>query len=246
MLTLYLATLIIEACFVYHVYKTRRPYWWALIVLAIPKIGAIVYYLWEIFPGSPEQRSIARLAARLSRKLNAHEDLRRRIAAAEANPTVNNKVALADAYLQHGRAAQAAALLQSCVVGAHERDPQLLYFHASALVEAGHYAEAVERLQQLRALDAAFKPNELALLAARLFEGAKEYEHALAAYETVIERFVGLEARVRRAWLLERLGRRKLARQAYRDITALARKIPPSLESERVWVRRARRRVAFI
>ena len=32
-------TVVIQACFIYHVFKTRHPYWWAFIILSFPVIG---------------------------------------------------------------------------------------------------------------------------------------------------------------------------------------------------------------
>ena len=55
-------TVIIQACFIFHVFKTHRPYWWAFIILSFPVIGCIVYYFIEIFPGSQEARKADKFA----------------------------------------------------------------------------------------------------------------------------------------------------------------------------------------
>ena len=59
-------TAVIQAFFVLHVFRTRRPYWWAVIITATPVVGCVAYYLIEIFPRSRELRTAQRMSVQLA------------------------------------------------------------------------------------------------------------------------------------------------------------------------------------
>ena len=69
-------TIIVQASFIIHVYKTGRPYWWALIILSFPVIGCLVYYFSEIFPGTQEARKAEKLARVIGKKVGKGESRR--------------------------------------------------------------------------------------------------------------------------------------------------------------------------
>jgi hypothetical protein len=209
-------------------------------------LGSVIYYLVEVFPGSREERKVSKTVAGISRALTADRDLHTKFEAAQANDTVENKVTLARELMSRGLAQDAAVLYESCLAGVYERDPHLLYGYADALVEAGHYERAVAPIQKLRAEHAAFKKSEVGLLSARVFEGAGDATAALAAYDAVVQSFVGLEARCRRAQLLERMSRLPDAKAAYEEVEGLARRNPPALPAEQDWAKFARERKAAL
>jgi hypothetical protein len=51
---LLILTVIIQACFIFHVFKTGRPYWWAYVILGFPVAGE----------ASPESKRWARYLQR--------------------------------------------------------------------------------------------------------------------------------------------------------------------------------------
>jgi len=67
---LIILTFVIQACFIFHVFKTGRPYWWAFVILSVPVAGCIIYYFVEVFPGSREHSAASRAARDLSTALN--------------------------------------------------------------------------------------------------------------------------------------------------------------------------------
>ena len=73
---LIILTLIIQCCFIYHVFKTGRPYWWALVILSFPMVGCIVYYFVEVFLGSREHRAANRAGRDIARALNPDKELK--------------------------------------------------------------------------------------------------------------------------------------------------------------------------
>ena len=64
---LIILTVIVQGCFIFHVFKTGRPYWWAYVILGFPVLGCVVYYFVEVFPNSREHRAANRAARGLER-----------------------------------------------------------------------------------------------------------------------------------------------------------------------------------
>jgi hypothetical protein len=74
-------TAVIQAVFIFHVYRSERPYWWALVILSFPVIGCLAYYALEVFPGSRQHRSARRAAMQFARAFNPSSELKRRLQA---------------------------------------------------------------------------------------------------------------------------------------------------------------------
>ena len=92
---LVILTVIVQACFIFHVFKTGRPYWWAYVILGFPVLGCVIYYFVEVFPGSREHYAANRASREIARALDPEKELRRWMEAVEISPTVQNRVALA-------------------------------------------------------------------------------------------------------------------------------------------------------
>lgn len=234
-------TVLIQAFFIIHVFRTGRPYWWAFIILSAPVLGCVVYYFVEVFPGSREHRSADRFARDLARSFNPTKELNRRLEALETSPTAANKVAAAEEYMQCGGFDRAAELYESALEGVHASDPDLLLGLAGAQLELGTYREALRTLDRLEAADPTFHRNDASLLRARAHEGLGENDAALGIYENLVPVFVGLEARYRQGALLARLGHETQARHVFNELVDHSRRHRIALDSERRWIDAAMR-----
>lgn len=234
-------SVLVQAFFIVHVFRTGRPYWWAFFILSTPVLGSVVYYFVEVFPGSREHRSADRLARDLARSFNPTRELKRRLEALEISPTAANKVAAAEEYARCGGYDKAAELYESALEGVHASDPDLLLGLAGAHVGLGTFREALRTLDRLEAASPGFHGHEVSLLRARAHEGLGENEAALAIYERLVPVFVGLEARYRQGALLARLGHETQARSVLGELLEHARRHNVALDSERHWVDAAQR-----
>lgn len=241
---LLILTFIIQGCFIYHVFKTGRPYWWAYVILGFPVAGCIVYYFVEVFPGSREHRAAHRAKRDIARALNPGRELERRREAVEIAPTVENKVALAEELLRCGCAQEAVVLYRDARTGPHAGDAGLALGSAYAYSTAGDFARARDLVDELQTTHKSFRQNEVALLHARVLEGTGDDAAALDAYERLVEAYVGLEAKVRYGQLLKRLGDMMQARSVFEDVIAHARRFKIAHEEERAWVRVAKKELA--
>ncbi len=119
--------LLIQFCFAYHALKTGRPYWWIFVIMGFPIMGCVIYYFVEVFPKTREsakaERAINKVVSELSRAIDPEKELRQRIAEAELNPSIDNKIALARECVASNLPGEAVKLYRSCLAGAFVRDP---------------------------------------------------------------------------------------------------------------------------
>jgi len=234
-------TVIIQACFIVHVFRNHRPYWWAFIILSAPIIGCLVYYFIEVFPGTQEARKAEKLARAIGKRMGGDQEFARRVEEVEICGSIDNKLALARDCMERALYDDAVRLYRGCMQGLYADDLNLLLGLATALVEKQDYRDAHRTLQQLRTKDAQFKPNEVALLQARTLEGLGDDAGALQAYQALLPVYVGLEARYRHGLLLKKIGRADDARRAFETLQEHARKHRVSHDDEVSWLAMAKR-----
>jgi hypothetical protein len=238
---LIILTVIVQACFIFHVFKTGRPYWWAYVILGFPVLGCLVYYFVEVFPNSREHRAANRAARGLDRALNPDKELRRCMEAVDISPTVQNRVALAEELLRHNRPQEAVQLYREARSGVHANDPDLAFGMVNAHLANNQVADARVLLDELVAKHSSYRPDAVGLLRARVLEISGDGEGALAQYERVVESYVGLEAKVRYGQLLKKLGHEAHAQSVLQEVVAHAKRFKIKHEEERAWVDVARR-----
>jgi hypothetical protein len=241
---LIILTFIIQCCFVYHVFKTGRPAWWAYVILGAPVVGCIAYYFIEIFPGSREHFAANRATRDIARALNPDQDLKRRLEAVEIAPTVENKVALAQEWLRSGYPQNAIDLYRETRTGLHANDPDLALGLALACAGAGDFEQVRALAEELQINHGKFRESDVALLRARALEGLGDDTSALDEYERLAETAVGLEPRIRYGHLLKRLGHETQARAVFEDAIAHAKRFKMKHEEEQGWVGVARTELA--
>jgi hypothetical protein len=220
-------TAVIQAFFIYHVLRTGRSVWWAFVVLALPVVGCLVYYLAVVFPRSREYRAAVIAVRELTRAFNPSAELTRRLVELKLCPSVANKIATAEEFMRCGVFYEAIGLYQSARTGPHADDPSLLLGLARAHVNNETYREAQSALDQLKELDARYRPDEA--------------RKALAEYQTLAGVYVGLEAKCRYGMLLKQLGMRAQATRVFHEMLEHARRFRINLDSERPWIDAARR-----
>jgi len=234
-------TILIQACFIFHVFKTGRPYWWAFVILGFPVLGCVIYYFVEVFPNSDEHRAVRKTARKVAQVIAPDAAFLRRIEEVAICGSVENKAALADECLGRGMTADAVRLYEQCVVGPYAEDPKLRFGLVQACLADKQWTRAREAVDALIRARPEFRGNEVALLRARALEGAGDLGAARAAYERLVPGFVGLEARYRYAMLLQSTGHADAARAELETILAHAKRFRIRHEEEREWVAAARR-----
>jgi hypothetical protein len=234
-------TACIQAFFLFQVFRTGRPHWWALLILFAPIVGCVIYYLIEIFPGSREHRNARLVANHLAQAFMPNSELQRRLMEVERCPSVNNRIAAAEGLMRCGMYHRAVGMYEGALRGIYSCDPQLMLGLARAHVNNHTFYQATQVLERLHRIDPRFRPEDARLLNARALEGLGCHHDALREYEGLMHVFVGLEAKCRYGLLLKRLGFKRQADNVFNDVLVYACRFNIRLGAEQVWIDTAKR-----
>jgi hypothetical protein len=238
--------LLIQFCFAYHALKTGRPYWWLFVIMGFPIMGCVIYYFVEVFPRTREsaraERAINRAVSNLSRAIDPEKELRQRIAEAELNPSIDNKIALARECVASNMPGEAVKLYRSCLGGPFARDPNMRFGLLEAELAAGECARARATAEALLRENAGFKDGDVRLLLARALERSGDVNVAEGAYAEAVKAFRGEEARYRYAAMLKSLGQSERANVLFRELIRKAEHSPRFYQdAQSDWIEAARR-----
>jgi len=233
--------LLIQLCFAYHALKTGRPYWWLFVIMGFPVMGCVLYYFIEVFPSSRESRKAEKAARALAKAWDPERTLREKVADLESCGSVENRVQLAKACMNHRMYADAATLYRSCLNGVYESDPDIRFGLAEAHLLNGAYSLALELTGKLRASHPTFRKAEVVMVHARSLEGAGRLEEALAEYRLLADIYPGEEGRWRYADLLSRQSRAAEAREVMERMLRNAARMPDHYrDAQGEWLKLAR------
>jgi hypothetical protein len=198
------AMLAAQIFFAVHAVRQGKP-WWILVLFFFPGLGILLYFFVEYLPSARtgELRSAGR---KIARRLNPAAEVRRLEDEVALSNTVNNRLALADAYLEAGRQEDGVAVVRTCLQGIHEDDPRVLGALARACHAAGRMDEARDAMERLKGQNNLLTAS-MQLLDARIAEDSGDVEGALRAYAVLSRGAAGEEARCRYGLLLKSLGR---------------------------------------
>lgn len=238
--------LLIQFCFAYHALKTGRPYWWIFVIMAFPVMGCVIYYFVEVFPRTREsakaERAINKAVSSLSRAIDPEKELRQRIAEAELNPSVDNKIALARECVVSNMPGEAVKLYRSCLAGSFARDPNIRFGLLEAELAAGEYPAAGATAEALLRENAGFKDGDVRLLLARALEKSGDVNAAEGAYADAVRAFRGEEARYCYGAMLKSLGQIERANLLFREVIKNAERSPRFYQdAQSDWVKAAKR-----
>jgi hypothetical protein len=218
--------LLIQLCFAYHALKTGRPYWWLFVIMGFPVMGCVLYYFIEVFPSSRESRKAEKAARAVARAWDPERTLREKVADLEGCGSVENRVQLARACMNHRMYADAATLYRSCLNGVYENDPDIRFGLAGAHLMNGAYSVALPLAQKLRETHPSFRGSDVGMLLAKSLEGAGNLEAAAAEFKLLADTYPGEEGRWRYAALLAKLGRGADAQEVLRRMLRNAERMP--------------------
>ena len=237
----FIATMVIQLLLIVHVLKTGRQYFWVLILLIAPGIGAIAYFLVEILPDLQGNMAARRAMRNVKRTLNPGAELKQRQLEHKLSGSVDAARHLAAELMESGRYSEAVEHYRSALTGLYEHDPDMMLGLATAQFGSGDAAGCKETLDALREHNPDFSSAEGHLLYARALEASDDLDGALEEYEALAGYYPGAEARVRYAQLLERKEKPELARQEYDQILASAELAPKHFrKAQKKWIAEAK------
>ena len=235
--------ILLQLTVVYHAFKNRRPYYWIFVIMAFPVLGALVYFLVEVLPGSSSKRELKKIGNDVVKAINPDRELKRRAEELAICGSVENKLKMAEELVERGMFDEAIDLFKSAREGQYYFAPDLLYGFARARFFNGEYLEARKLLGELQVHAPRYYRQEVALMSARAAAKFGDRSTARAEMETLLDNFVGLEARYRYAEVLFDDGQAARAKAELERVIDHAKRFKVSAE-ERTWAKLARQGLA--
>ena len=219
-----------------HVVRTGREMFWLWLFIIGPLIAPAFYFFAVLVPswmGGTGARKVGQVARQT---LDPERDYRNALRTLEDTPTVGARMKVAHAAAALGRWSDAEAQWALASEGAWADDPAILMGHAISLLELGRYADALKKLEKLKAQGPEGKTPTVALTFARAYEGLGRNEEAEDAYRFAADRVPGLESGGRYVAFMAKTGRREDAEIGFQEIERRLAKIAPPLRAEaRTW-----------
>lgn len=236
------ATIAIQVLCVVHAVRTGRTQPWIFIIVFLPLVGSIAYFLVEILPGMANTRRSRQVFSDVRTIIDPDREFRERKAEVELTGTSGAKAALAEECARKSMFEEAIALYRSALTGIYADDPNMLLGFARVLVEKGDFAECERVLDHLRAKNPDYQSQEGHLMYARALDGQNKTDAAIAEYENLIGYFAGFEAKVRYALMHQRLGNVAKAKELLEGVVKAFKAQPRHAQSlNRDWYDVARR-----
>jgi hypothetical protein len=230
---------LIAAFFAHHAVTTGQDKYWLFILFAFPGLGALIYGVAVFLPSIRHTREAQVVVRGARRLLDPTRELRAAQEALDVAATADNRLRLADALLDAGRASEAVVQYQMALVGVHAGEPAIVVRHAHALVEAGHAQAARDELDELIRKNPDFKSPEGHLTYARALVALDERTRARAEFEVLVGYFAGLEARARYAEALLGWGDAARLRDLLAETNKTIKRMPGAAKNiNREWIDR--------
>ncbi len=94
----YYAILLLQGYCIYHMIKYRNPYYWIFLILFLPVIGSIIYLITQVY----NKRDAEKITSEITHIINPTKKIKDLEKQLEFSESYQNRVNLADAYLEIG------------------------------------------------------------------------------------------------------------------------------------------------
>lgn len=142
----YYLILALQAFCIYHIIKYRSEYYWIFVVIFLPVLGSIIYIFMRVY----NKRDAEKIGNELVTIINPTKKIKDLEKQLEFSDTFQNRVDLADAYLELGDYDKAKVHYKNSLVSNHKND---FYVHQK-LVETFHktnnYEELIEFAERIK------------------------------------------------------------------------------------------------
>lgn len=190
---------LIALFFAVHVIRSGQQLYWLMILFMFPLFGSVVYFIAIYLPESKLHHGARKAVTVAARTLDPGRELREARDAYEFTPTAQNQMRLAAAQLASGDASAAAASYEACLQGPFASDLEIRFGAAHASLACGRAAAAIAHLQTIRASDAAFRGEQVALMLAQAYAADGRHREAGAEFEAALVRYNSFTAQAEMA-----------------------------------------------
>lgn len=217
---------IVAIFFAMHAIRSGQDRYWLMVLFAFPGVGSLVYALMVWLPEMRYTRHGNALVRGVKQVLDPTRELRAAQDAFEVTATTENRLRLADALLESGRASEAVPQYQAALRGIHSGDPDIQVRLARALLESGHATPAREMLDELIRSRPDYRSQDGHITYARAAAAEGNRAKAREEFETLIGYASGFRAHVRYAEALQGWGETAKARGVCEQVLSRAKRMP--------------------
>ena len=237
-----IAPLALEVLVVIHIMRTGRDRTWIYVVVFLPLVGCLAYGLVEILPVLLSRRNVERVGAKVAQVVNPGGRIRELQARLDFSPTVENRMALAEAWGEAGEHAKAIDLYQGCLEGIFKNDRHIMGRLGRACQAAGDNTRALQWYGRVLSQHGSFHEERDSLSYAVALEAIGDLQKADEAYVKASSGSLGLEAQYRRASFLRRIGKKAEADGLVSAMVRAFDQLPPyAKRAGRAWVNAAKK-----
>jgi hypothetical protein len=187
--------IIVALFFAVHALRNGRQMYWLIILFSFPLLGSLAYFFVEYLPSSKVERTASKVSNIAMQILDPSRELREARQAFDLTPTVQNRIRLAAALDNAGEYNEAVAQFDACLNGPFANDPEVCFGAAKAKLHVNQNAESLTLLQNLRAKQKDFRPEQMSILMAQVLAANKQNDAAKTEFEYAVASFGTADAR---------------------------------------------------
>ncbi len=201
---IYPLILLLQAYCLYHAYKHNQEQKWFWLIIFLPLFGSLIY----LYIHYMTRDNMVQAEEGLKQTFIPNYKTQQLEKALQLSDTFNNRMNLADAYLEDGRYEEALELYRTCSSGFDENDPVILMktLRANYFLENYHAViELGEKLQDEKLFQNSEERTGLSVAYSRI----GDLEKAEAEFKTMDHRFSNYNHRLEYAKFLMEIGKFK-------------------------------------
>jgi hypothetical protein len=238
-------TIALQVIAVVHLFRTGRNMTWLFLIILVPMVGCLAYFIIEVFPSLGQNPAARKALRRAKQAIDPNRGVREGSLNYERSQNVDTASRLAGELTKAGRHDEAIRVCSEARTGLFEDDPKILLALANAQFAAAKHSEAITTLDYLREKNPGFRSADGHLVYARALDESGATGRALEEYAALVNYYPGAEARVRQAMLYKKVGDKARAGELFAAILKDARLAPKHFRrSEREWIELAERESA--
>jgi len=211
-------TILAQIFCAYHVVSTGRDKYWIGLIIMVPGLGCLIYFVTQILPDAGKSRTAGTAKNTVLKSIDPMREYREAMQAYGLVESTENRLRLADALYELEKYNEAEPYLVQSLVGAHKSDPHILMRLASVRLHQSDAPSALALLDQLQQDNPGFHSQDGHMLYSKALEQDGQTEEALKSFSALTDYATGEEARVRYADLLVGAGYPEDARVVYDEV----------------------------
>jgi hypothetical protein len=238
---LFALMLAVQVSLVVHVVRNDRPIYWIFLIMFLPAVGTIAYFIVEILPGLSGNQQARSTIRNIKKSLDPEADLREHEKRHRLSGSVEAARGLAAELRDAGRFDESIQHYEKALTGLYERDPDLMLGLAQSQFAKKDFQSAAGTLDDLMLHNPEFRSQDGHLLYARANEELGNLDKAESEFKAVASYYAGAEAETRYAALLEKLGKNESALALYEEVVNSADLAPKHYQSaQKKWIAEAK------